>query len=205
MHHPLGQIVERVVGGDPDDAHAHHQRHQVQLAKNQQRDDGACQRANADRNQTQQQRAQGTEHRHNQQNHPKQGGDTEGRNIPLCLLAGVIAVEHGPARQQLRLRILRLEFTFQRIQRGDQLVRLLHIKRRTGQLAMQQVPVVALFILGHQPAVHQPQALAVFGHCQLRAAHQHQRVVLQLFAADTGKSRVELGKYPLRLRFTAVL
>ena len=34
--------------------------------------------------------------------------------------------------------------------------------------------------------------LAAFRHRQLRAAHQHQRIVLQFFAADAGKGRIEL-------------
>ncbi len=51
MHHALGEVIERVIGGDADDAHAHHQRHQVQLAKHQQRHNGARQRANGNREQ----------------------------------------------------------------------------------------------------------------------------------------------------------
>ena len=47
MHHPFGQVIQRVVGGDADDAHAHHQRHQMQFTEEQQRDDGSRQRANA--------------------------------------------------------------------------------------------------------------------------------------------------------------
>ncbi|MNB79958.1 hypothetical protein D3C75_267080 [compost metagenome] len=70
---------------------------------------------------------------------------------------------------------------------------------------MQQIPVITGLIFRHQPAVHQPQLLAVLRKRQLRATHQHQRVVLQLFAADAGEGRIELGQNPLRLRFTAVL
>ncbi|GCN94299.1 hypothetical protein ExPCM20_03963 [Escherichia coli] len=29
VHHPLGEVIERVVSGNADNAHAHHQRHQV--------------------------------------------------------------------------------------------------------------------------------------------------------------------------------
>nr|VUD29297.1 Uncharacterised protein [Raoultella sp. NCTC 9187] len=84
-------------------------------------------------------------------------------------------------------------------------MRLLHIKRRTRQLAVQQIPLVALLILGHQPAILQLHTLAVFRHRQLRASHQHQRVILQLFAADAGEGGVELREDPLRLGFAVVL
>ena len=57
---------------------------------------------------------------------------------------------------------------------------------------MQQIPEVALGIFGHQPAILQLHPLAAFRHRQLRAAHQHQRIVLQFFAADAGKCRIEL-------------
>ena len=70
---------------------------------------------------------------------------------------------------------------------------------------MDQIPVVSLLILGHQPAIFELQTLAVLRHRQLRAAHQHQRIVLQLFAADAGEGGVELGEDPLRLRRAAVL
>lgn len=70
---------------------------------------------------------------------------------------------------------------------------------------MDQIPVISLLITGHQPAVFELQTLAVLRHRQLRAAHQHQRIVLQLFAADAGKGGVELGEDPLRLRRAAVL
>ncbi len=96
----------------------------------------------------------------------------------LRLLAGVIAVKHRAAREQPDLRVLRLERFFQRAQRGDQFVRLLHIKRRSGQFAVQQIPVIPLAVLRHQPAVHQAQPLTVFRHRQLRSARQHQRIVL---------------------------
>ena len=82
---------------------------------------------------------------------------------------------------------------------------MLHIKRRTGQLAVQQIPVVPLLILSDQPAVHQPQTLAVFRHRQLRTAHQHQRIVLQLFTAHPGEGGIQLRQNPLRLRVAAVL
>ncbi|MNW21828.1 hypothetical protein D3C71_2229600 [compost metagenome] len=51
MDHPFGQVIERVIRGNADDAHAHHQRHQMQFAKDCQRGDGSGQRADADGNQ----------------------------------------------------------------------------------------------------------------------------------------------------------
>ena len=101
----------------------------MELAKNQQRDDGPRQRTNANRNQAQQQRTQRTKYSHDEQDHPEHSGYAEGRDIFFRLLAGVIAIEQRPARQQLSLWIVGFELTFQRIQRGDQLMRLLHIKR----------------------------------------------------------------------------
>ena len=82
---------------------------------------------------------------------------------------------------------------------------LLHIERRACQLAVQQIPVVPGLIFCHQPAVHQLHLLAVLRQRELRAAHQHQRIVLQLLAAHAGKGGIELGQDPLGLRFTAVL
>ncbi len=177
----------------------------MQLAKQQQGGDGARQRAHGDGDEAQQQRTQGAEHRHNQQDHPQNGGDAEGRNIPFRLLAGVVAVKHGAARQQLRMGITCFELIFQVMEPGHQLVGLLHIKRRTGQFAVQQIPVIAGIVFGHQPAVHQPQLLAVLRQRQLRAAHQHQRIVLQLFAADARKGGVKLGQDPLGLRLATAL
>ena len=46
----------------------------------------------------------------------------------LRLLTGVIAIEHGAARQQLRLRMLRFPLLLQLSERSDQPVRLLHIE-----------------------------------------------------------------------------
>nr|VUD29296.1 Uncharacterised protein [Raoultella sp. NCTC 9187] len=78
VHHPLGQVVERVIGGNTDNAHAHYQRHQVQLAEQQQRGDGARQRADADGDQAQDQRTQRAKDRDDEQNNAQDGGHAEG-------------------------------------------------------------------------------------------------------------------------------
>ncbi|SAI94527.1 Uncharacterised protein [Enterobacter cloacae] len=205
VHHPLREVVNRIVRRDADDAHAHHQRHQVQFTEQQQRHDRPRQRADGNGEQAQQQRTHGAKHRHNQQDHPEHRGDAKRGNILFSLLAGVIAVEHRPAREQLRLWILAFQRLLQRVKGGHQLVGLLHIKRRARQLAVQQIPVVPGRVFCHQPAVHQLHLLAVFRQCELRAAHQHQRIVLQLLAAHAGKGGVELGQDPLGLCLTAVL
>ena len=128
VYHPFGQVVKRVVCRNSDDAHAHHQRHQVQLAKEQQRHHRPRQRADGNGEHAQQQRAQRAEHRHDEQEHAKQGGDTQRRNITFGLLAGVIAVEHGPAGKQLCLRVAGFQRLLQRVKRRHKPVGLLHIK-----------------------------------------------------------------------------
>ncbi|MNZ11796.1 hypothetical protein D3C78_286620 [compost metagenome] len=145
----------------------------MQLAKKGQRRNRARQRADADGDQAQQQRAQGAEDCHNQQNHPENRGDTEGGDILFRLLAGVVAVKYRPARQQLRLREMGFQLAFKSVQRCHQTVRLLHIEGFARQLAVQQIPVISGIVFGHQPAVHQPQLLAVLRQRQLRTAHQH--------------------------------
>ena len=107
VDHTFREIVQRIVGGDTDNAHAHHQRHQMQFAKQQQRDDGARQPANANGNHAQQQRTKRTESRNDKQDHAKQRGDAEGGDILLRLLAGVVAVKHRPAGEHLCLRVAR--------------------------------------------------------------------------------------------------
>ena len=76
----------------------------MQFAKEQQGHHRTRQRADGNGEHAQQQRAQRAEHRHDEQEHAKQGGDAQRRDVTFGLLAGVIAVEHGPARKQLRLR-----------------------------------------------------------------------------------------------------
>ncbi len=82
---------------------------------------------------------------------------------------------------------------------------LLHTESVIRQFSVQEIPLPPLRIAHRQPAVVQRQTSGILRQRQLRPPHQHQRIALQLFAADTRKCREELRQQPLRLRPAAVL
>lgn len=64
---------------------------------------------------------------------------------------------------------------------------------------MDQIPAASVVIPRGEPAVVERHATAVLLLRQLRAPHQQQGIIGELFATDTGKGRVHLSEYPLAL------
>ena len=123
----------------------------------------------------------------------------------LRALAGIVAKQHRATRQQLRIRPAGFQLLLQLIERGHQLVALFDTESIARQLAVQEIPAALLRILDRQPAVMQQHFVGVLLHRKLRAAHQQQRIVADLLAADAREGREQLRQNPVGLRVTTVL